>query len=560
MARQARHAALVSSILLALAAAACGTDGDGTELPSGAGGNGGSSGQGNGGDSSGQGAGSSGSLVTSSTGVGGEGGGTFVGDPKTCDQAAQAKTYIGCDFWPTVTANQVWSIFDYAVVVANAGDEPASVTVERGGVPLANVTIPANALEKIYLPWVPELKGPDFGVCTEVIANNASVRVPGGAYHLVSSIPVTVYQFSALEYGPQGGPPGKDWSSCPASACGLDCFSYSNDASLLLPSTALTPNYRVVSYPSWPLAGMASYVTITGLEDATTVTISFGPLGGSSPGADIPAATNGQVINFPISRGEVVQVFGSMPGDLSGSLIQGDKPIQVLHGHPCRFVPDDLGACDHIEESILPAETLGEHYFVVRPTGSNGGPVGQVVRLVGNVNNTTLTYPAGMPANAPTTLNAGQVVDLGIVQQDFEVIGSNEFAVATFQLGADALGGALGDPAASAASGVEQYRTKYIFLAPGDYSANFVDIVMPMTAIITLDGAPLPVAPQPLSSGFGIARVPLALGNNGAHVLVGTEPFGIQVMGYGSYTSYQYPGGLNLDVIAPPPPPPPPPN
>jgi hypothetical protein len=30
---------------------------------------------------------------------------------------------------------------------------------------------------------------------------------------------------------------------------------------------------------------------------------------------------------------------------------------------------------------------------------------------------------------------------------------------------------------------------------------------------------------------------------------------GIQVVGYGSYTSYQYPGGLNLTLIAPPPPP-----
>jgi hypothetical protein len=28
---------------------------------------------------------------------------------------------------------------------------------------------------------------------------------------------------------------------------------------------------------------------------------------------------------------------------------------------------------------------------------------------------------------------------------------------------------------------------------------------------------------------------------------------GIQVLGYGLYTSYQYPGGLNLEIIAPPP-------
>jgi hypothetical protein len=38
-------------------------------------------------------------------------------------------------------------------------------------------------------------------------------------------------------------------------------------------------------------------------------------------------------------------------------------------------------------------------------------------------------------------------------------------------------------------------------------------------------------------------------------VLVSDKPVGLQVMGYGSYTSYQYPGGLNLGLIAPPPPP-----
>src|SRR5262245_18895684 len=44
-------------------------------------------------------------------------GGFIVEDPKTCDEAAANKSYIGCDYWPTVTANAVWNIFDFAVVV-----------------------------------------------------------------------------------------------------------------------------------------------------------------------------------------------------------------------------------------------------------------------------------------------------------------------------------------------------------------------------------------------------------------------------------------------------------
>ena len=50
-----------------------------------------------------------------------------------------------------------------------------------------------------------------------------------------------------------------------------------------------------------------------------------------------------------------------------------------------------------------------------------------------------------------------------------------------------------------------------------------------------------------------MARHKLGPGNSGAHTLTSTQPVGIQVMGYGAYTSYQYPGGSDLTAIAPPP-------
>jgi hypothetical protein len=94
-----------------------------------------------------------------------------------------------------------------------------------------------------------------------------------------------------------------------------------------------------------------------------------------------------------------------------------------------------------------------------------------------------------------------------------------------------------------------------VFLAPSDYDISFVDVVEPMGAQVLIDGKATG-APTMIGSGFGVARVHLGPGNNGAHVLTSNLPVGIQVMGYGSFTSYQYPGGLNLDSIAPPPPPP----
>jgi hypothetical protein len=94
-----------------------------------------------------------------------------------------------------------------------------------------------------------------------------------------------------------------------------------------------------------------------------------------------------------------------------------------------------------------------------------------------------------------------------------------------------------------------------VFLAPLDYPVSFVDVVQPMGAEVVLDGAPAGGSLVEIgNSGYGVRRVPLDPTTGGAHVLTSDEPVGIQVMGYGNYTSYQYPGGLNLDVIAPPPP------
>jgi len=109
-------------------------------------------------------------------------------------------------------------------------------------------------------------------------------------------------------------------------------------------------------------------------------------------------------------------------------------------------------------------------------------------------------------------------------------------------------------PAQSSLAALEQYRKKYVFLAPDDYDVSYVDIVLPDGASLTLDAQPFGVSPQALASGFGIARVKLGPGTNGTHVLESSEPVGIQVMGYGLQTSYQYPGGSNLMLIAPPPP------
>ena len=512
------------------------------------------------------------SLVDAGDGsTGGSGGLPPQPDPTTCAEAATQKSYVGCDFWPTVLANPVWSVFDFTVVVANGGKDPADVSVMKDGAVVTTATVAPNGLTPLYLPWVDALKGPDSDTCASGTPPTASTLSAGGAYHLTATKPVTVYQFNPLEYQGTGGPSGKDWSSCPgnqpcAAQAGLPvgCFSFSNDASLLLPSTAMTGNYRVTSFPGWGAESVPSYIGITATEDGTSVKVQVSGTGLIAQGTGVTATSTGGVLTLSMDAGDVAELVGgtTSTSDLSGSLVQADKPVQVIAGSSCMAIPNAAAACDHLEESVLPAETLGKHYFVTRPTGPYGQPVAHVVRIYGNVDDTKLSYPSGTPVGAPAFVNAGQVFDMGAVSTDFEITGDHEFAIGTFQQGGSIVDpGALpgtrkGDPSQSQVIAQEQWRQKYIFIAPVDYDVSYLDVMMPLGAQVILDGSALPIAPVAIgSSTIGVARTPLPKNTGGVHLVGSDQPFGIQVVGYGRNTSYQYPGGLALQGIAPPPPP-----
>ncbi|MBK7583186.1 MAG: IgGFc-binding protein [Myxococcales bacterium] len=491
------------------------------------------------------------------------GDGSLLGDP--CDPDNPNPSYVGCDFWPTVTTNSVWEVFDFAVVVANAGVETASIKIEKDGQPLTTGEVPPGELRKFYLPWVPELKWEAGTSCGALASISQSVRAVGAAYHLTSSSAVTAYQFNPLEYRGQGGPEGKVWDSCPGlQPCftnnnqPIGCYSFTNDASLLLPSNAWTSTYRVMGQKNYK---SGSFIAITAAEDGTTVQVKLAKNADVQPGTGVAATALGSQAELTLDAGDVVQLIGDVGRDFAGSLVLANKKIQVISGARCTQEPQGTPACDHLEETVLPAEALGTRYFVTAPTAVHGNVVGHHVRIFGNVDGTKLSYPSGTPAGAPTLISAGEVVDLEHVEQDFEVVGSSAFGVGTYMLGGmiqDPPTSAgdedyQGDPSQSFTVPVEQYRKKYVFLAPDDYDVSYVDVVAPESASIQIDGNPVTANKHSIGSAYAVLRVKLGPGNGGAHVLVADQPVGIQVMGYGTFTSYQYPGGADIQRISLPP-------
>jgi hypothetical protein len=525
------------------------------------------------------------------------------GAPEDCASAAMGHTYVGCDFWPTIVANPVWQEFQPAVVVANGTMADASVTIDGPAGFHQVVTVKAGGLETVMLNWVMDLKGPEFSIVnTSGGRLAASSRVNGGAYHMVSSVPVTAWQFNPLKYTlPAGG--------CNRVAAG-GCKSATNDASLLIPSTAMTEHYRVFGYSSknegtdW--GTVPGGVAITATTDGTEVQVQLGPKCGveiypttmlgtcvsaGPPASGIDAKMPGESYTLMMNAGDVVQLVGAWAkdpqthnADLSGTIVSANDGhnVQVIAFNAISQLPDvSVANADHMEETVLPGEVLGQKYIVVPPATPLGAQVGHVVRIYGNVDGTMLTYPGGKPTpDAPDVINAGDVVQIPalpvgqpaaqcigtadhcMLNKPFVVEGTASFAVASFMVGGvlqmpgtDATT-SQGDPSFTMEVTPKQFRKEYTFLAPTDYMENYADVLLPDGAAVMLDGKAVTAAATPITgSGWSSMRITLDSATGGVHKLTTDADggLGLQVMGFGFATSYYYPGGLNLERIAKPP-------
>ena len=152
-----------------------------------------------------------------------------------------------------------------------------------------------------------------------------------------------------------------------------------------------------------------------------------------------------------------------------------------------------------------------------------------------------------------------------LTSSNVDVTGDKEFGVALFQEGVSVYGAVLSsggsesDQSQTVLASVEQFRLKYLFLAPTDYDESYADIVGTFDSAPVLDGKVVSATFAMTGTGpYGVSRVTLDGGPNGdgAHTLTSDKPVGLQVVGYVANTSYQYPGGLNLNQIAPSPQPP----
>jgi hypothetical protein len=456
----------------------------------------------------------------------------------TGDCANVGASYIGCEYYAVTMPNSLLnqSTFVYSVSVSNTSTtKSASISITGPNGYSANGTIPAGGITQYVLPWVSSLSN----------GNGVTQTVAGGAYHIKSTEPVAVYQFNPRDYTLNGQ------------------YSYTNDASLLLPVNAMTQNYYVVAGATWDV--YTGTVTIVATQNGTTVT--YAAPGGNPIIAGGGLSTTGGT-SVTLNKGDVLQISAAANGtttsfgsDQSGAHVTASAPVEVFGGVDCTNMPANVQYCDHIEEIVLPVETLRNDYLVVRPQNDYATPQ-QYVKIVGTQAGTTLTYDPAVPG-APSTLNAGQVAFFQATV-DFHVHASAPILVGQFMEGQNNFGPTCynsydtsldcGDPSQSVAVATGQFRNSYQFVAPNTYNENYVSIIAPNGATVVVDGTSYSSGnPIGSSSGYWTKPVrlcggggPLCSSGNGVHAASSSLPFGIEVYGYGAYTSYMYPGGLNL--------------
>jgi hypothetical protein len=473
-----------------------------------------------------------------------------------CSPAALGTSYIGCEYFPTVTPNPVFSGFQFAVAVANTGSDEAHVYVTRGGQAVTNAVVPGGELRMIELPWVSELKGGDQNACQVPPALGGSQALASGAYRLRTDRPVSVYQFNPLRYElspiPEGCPLRND---CPGAPPRPEegCLSFSNDATLLLPSNVLSGSYRALAWPSSG-AGQA-FVSIVGTRPNTHVRVEG--RGAFVAGGGVDAAGNGDVV---LGEGDVLQLIAA-PGtgqsygaDPSGSVIEADAPVQVISGSSCGFVPTPTtDACDHLEQSMLPLETLGQNYLVTFPAAP-GSRSPHVVRILPVVAGTELQFEPPLPGLGASAVRSPEQGPLQIdsLSQDVRIAANQPIVVAHYMQGQASVDSGAGDPSMAIAVPAAQYRNDYIFAVSRTYDYNFVNVVAPLDATVLLDGEALPSSEFVAigSTSFAVARHQLPADRE-VFRIESSAPFGIDVYGYGQFTSYMYPGGLDLKRINP---------
>lgn len=438
-----------------------------------------------------------------------------------CARARLERSYVGCEFYAVDLDNAAIddrnnaAAQQYAVAVANPHDVPVDVTVELNDAPfgeapaprrVAEVTVPPGSLEIFELP-----RREVDGSSDDGLNDGTHSALSSNAYRVASTHPLTAYQFNPLE--------------------NVDVFS--NDASLLLPTSALGREYTVIAWPQTighsenpaddfdstsDREDLRAFLTVVGTEPDTRVTITLGP----SATSIVPLRGSrrlgpGDEVTLSIGPYDVVNLeTEGLNVDFTGSRVDASAPVSVFVGSEASDVPrfgtyaTRQCCADHLEEQLFPDSTAGTFFSIARMPARTralaaAAAEGHVIDIAIVDEPEWVRVIALAPGRTSLTTTLPQPDDLLELEQGEDVIlrADQDFLlesdrpVAVLQaLASQGVTGIPrnypgGDPSIIAVPPVQQHRSDYIFLTPDKYAFDFVVITAEASATVLLDGEPV---------------------------------------------------------------------
>ena len=325
---------------------------------------------------------------------------------------------------------------------------------------------------------------------------------------------------------------------------GLNQLVRATDAFAALPSESLGQRHRIMAWngglngPSQLAIG--AIPAFEGDETtATSVTI--------TPAADAGGRPAGVPYTVVLSPFDAYQLQSE--GDLTGSLIESDRPIAVFGGNRCANIPNQGTAwCDHLVEQIPPVTTWGTEALTV-PLETR--TMGDTFRVLADQDGTQVQLEGASPDSV--TLNAGEFAQWNLTES-YRISANAPILVSQYSNGTG-WDGVDSDPFMMLIPSAAQFIQAYTFATPGTgFADNYANIVAlttdAMAGDVELDGASVPAEDftELVGTDYSSTQLPISVGS---HTLEAPNPLGLYVYGFAVQDSYGYPGGFSAALAVP---------
>jgi hypothetical protein len=500
-----------------------------------------------------------------------------------CEAAVADRSYEGCEFMAVDLDNHNEGAYlaatqQFAVVVSNVSALPARVTFQRGATMDAEVDVAPGGLAVVPLPFcsVDGSESTERDGDEETLAHSATTSC---GVRVVSTVPIVAYQFNPLE--PVG--------------------TFTEDASLLLPTSAWGPRYTVLGWPQTvgprpPAVGEAvqarAFVAVVA-STRSRVQVTLGDSAGYVRGLDGGILGPGDRVEVDLEAGQVLNLeTTSLGSDFTGTVVEADAEVGVFSGSECANIPFAFqgsgvvlyGACDHLEEQLLADRTQGRQFVLASlPSRSQAVfdsatgrstivPVEEpdLFRVL-NVGRTLATVETTLPAPDDRFILApGEDRRLSIAGEAY-VSSDEPLSVMQFLTGQEyvRLAAAGGDPSSLVVAPIDQYRSDYTVFVPEYHAFDFLQLIAQEGARVEIDGESAETtctSSEVGETGLRVLRCPLSypevdvsdplrwqvergVQDDGVHRVTSSAPVGVSVYGFDSFKSYAYPGGLRLTIL-----------